>query len=139
MASNTEIEIISQKRNADRIVTVLKELVKSAICQGFGKNSYLVRDHIKYIKKIESSNDPEMHVIYTAKKLFPNEEAYLEKIEKIHAKYTDDILSNFENLYALYYQLSKEKSQRRKISKTEAENILADLLFNGPLMEANGW
>ena len=129
MAPNTEIEIVSQKRNATRVIVALKELVKSAICQGFGKNSYLVRDHIKYIKKIEDSNDPEMQIIYTAKKLFPNEEAYLEKTEKVHAKYQDDLALKFENLYAIYYQLSKEKPQRRKVSYTEAEDILAELLI----------
>ena len=128
MSSNTEIEIVSQEKYANKIIDALKALVKSAICQGFGKHSFLVRDHIKYIKKIEASNDPEMNVIYTAKKLFPNEVAYLEKIEKIHVKYNGDVLSKFEELYALYYQLSKEKPQRRKVSLTEAEDILAELL-----------
>ena len=128
MPSNTEIEIVSQEKYANKIIDALKALVKSAICQGFGKHSFLVHDHIKYIKKIEASNDPEMHVIYTAKKLFPNEVAYLEKIKKIHVKYNGDVLFKYEELYALYYQLSKEKPQRRKVSLTEAEDILAELL-----------
>ena len=115
MSSNTEIEIVSQEKYANKIIDALKALVKSAICQGFGKHSFLVRDHIKYIKKIEASNDPEMTVIYTAKKLFPNEVAYLEKIEKIHVKYNGDVLSKFEELYTLYYQLSKEKPQTQSI------------------------
>jgi hypothetical protein len=108
MASNTEIEIISPSKNADKIIDALKELVKSALCQGFTKTSFLVRDHIKYIKKIQSANDSELHVIYTAKKLFPNEGAYYEKIEKIHARYENDLLAKFEKLYELYYGLSKK-------------------------------
>ena len=128
MVSNTEVEIITQAKYADKIVDALMTLVKSAICQGFSKTSYFVQDHIKYIKRIQSNNDPEMHVIYTAKKLFPNEEAYLERIKKAHVKYKDDVLSKLEELYALYYQLSKEKPQRRKVSLTEAEDILAELL-----------
>ena len=127
MASNTEIP---QAKYANEIIYILKALVKSAICQGFSKTSFLVRDHVKYIKKIQSHNDPELHIIYTAKKLFPNEEAYLEKIEKIHAKYEGEVLSNFEELYGLYYKLSKERPQRRqKVTAVEANNILAELLI----------
>src|SRR5213082_3327701 len=129
MASNTEIEIITQEKHADKIVNALKALVKTALCNGFSKTSYLVTDHIKYIKKIQSSDNPEAYIRLTAGKLFSNELAYLEKIEKIHDKYQYDVLSQFENLYTLYYQLSKELPKRRKITSTEANDILAELLI----------
>ena len=129
MAPNTEIEIFTQEKCADKVVNALKALVKTALCNGFSKTSYLVTDHIKYIKKIESRDNPEAYIRFTARKLFPNEPAYLEKIEKIHAKYRDEVLSRFENLYALYYQLSKELPKRRKITSTETNNILAKLLI----------
>ena len=104
-------------------------MVKSALCQGFTKTSFLVRDHVKYIKKIQSANDPELHIIYAAKKLFPNEDAYYERIEKIHAKYEGELLAKFEKLYELYYGLSKRNPQRRKVTSIEADSILADLLI----------
>jgi hypothetical protein len=129
MASNTKIEIIPQAKNADKIIDALKAVVKSALCQGFTKTSFLVCDHIKYIKKIQSANDPELHIIYTAKKLFSSAEAYIEKIDKIHAKYEGDLLSNFEKLYELYFEIRNEKPQRRKIAPNEADSILADLLI----------
>jgi len=129
MALNTEIEIITQEKCANKVVNTLKALVKMALCNGFSKTSYLVTDHIKYIKKIESRDNPEAHIRFTARKLFPNEPAYLEKIKKIHAKYQDDVLSQFEDLYTLYYQLSKELPKRRKITSTEADDILAELLI----------
>ena len=119
MVSNTEIEIITQEKHADKI----------ALCNGFSKTNYLVTDHIKYIKKIHSSNNPKAYIRFTARKLFPNELAYLEKVEKIHAKYRDDVLSRFENLYTLYYQLSKELPKRHKTTSTEADDILAELLI----------
>ena len=93
MALNTGIKIITQEKYADKVVNALKELVKTALCNGFSKTSYLVTDHIKYIKKIESSDNPEAYIRFTARKLFPNEPTYLEKIKKIHAKYQDDVLS----------------------------------------------
>ena len=83
MVPNTEIEIITQEKYADKIVNALKALVKTALCNGFSKTSYLVTDHIKYIKKIKSKDNPEAYIRFTARKLFPNELAYLEKIEKI--------------------------------------------------------
>ena len=104
MAPNTEIEIFTQEKCADKVVNALKALVKTALCNGFSKTSYLVTDHIKYIKKIESRDNPEAHIRFTARKLFPNELAYLEKIKKIYAKYQNDVLSRFEDLYTLYYQ-----------------------------------
>jgi len=115
--------------NADKIVDALKAVVKSALCQGFTKTSFLVRDHIKYIKKIQSANDPELHVIYTAKKLFPNAEAYIEKINKINDKYKDDLLSSLERLYELYFEIRNEAPQRRKIAPEVADSILTDLLI----------
>lgn len=129
MSPNTEIEIITQEKHADKVVNTLKTLVKTALCNGFSKTSYLVTDHVKYIKRIQSSDNPEAYIRATARKLFPNEQAYLEKVEKIHAKYQDDVLSRFEDLYALYYQLSKELPKRHKITSTEADNILAELLI----------
>ena len=129
MVSNTEIEIITQEKHADKVVNALKALVKMALCNEFSKTNYLVTDHIKYIKRIQSSDNPEAYIRATARKIFPNDQAYLEKIEKIHAKYRDDVLSRFEDLYTLYYQLSKELPKRRKITSTEADNILAELLI----------
>src|SRR2546421_12467339 len=82
MAPNTEIEIFTQEKCADKVVNALKALVKTALCNGFSKTSYLVTDHIKYIKKIESRDNPEAHIRFTARKLFPNEPAYLEKIKR---------------------------------------------------------
>ena len=54
MALNTEIEIITQEKCADKVVNALKALVKTA----------LVTDHIKYIKKIQSSDNPEVYYVY---------------------------------------------------------------------------
>ena len=126
MASSSEI--ISQEKYAEKIIDILKALVKSAICQGFGKTNFLVRDHVKYIKKIQSANDPELHIRYTAKKLFPNEKEYYEKVQRVHTRYEGDILNHFD-VYALYYKLSKESIQRRKKTPIKTNNILVDLLI----------
>jgi hypothetical protein len=127
---NTEVEITIQKTHSIQILDALKALIVIALQEGFSKTSFLVRDHIKYVKRIQSADDPELYVIFTAKKLFPNDEAYYEKIEKIHTRYEgkQELTSLFERLYDLYYNISKEKPVRRKISSNEAEEILEELL-----------
>ena len=68
-------------------------------------------------------------VRFSVRKLFPNEEAYYERLQKVHNKYGDsDIQSKFYDLYTLYFQISQEKIERRKITSSEADNILEDLL-----------
>ena len=75
------------------------------------------------------SNDPDAMVRFSAKKLFPNEETYYERLQKVHNKYGDsDIQSKFYDLYTLYFQISQEKMERRKIYPSEANSILEDLL-----------
>ena len=69
MAPNTEIEIITQEKHVDKIVNALKALVKMTLCNEFSKTSYLVTDHIKYIKKIKSSDNPEAYIRFTARKM----------------------------------------------------------------------
>ena len=41
MASNTEIEIITQEKCTDKVVNALKALVKTALCNGFSKTNIL--------------------------------------------------------------------------------------------------
>jgi hypothetical protein len=115
---------------SQEIIGALKELIINALQEGFGKTSYLVRDHIKYIKKIQSANDPEICIKFTARKLFPTDEAYYDKIEKISAKYQDrgSLVYKFEKVYSLYYKISKDQLEMRKISSEEAEDILDELL-----------
>ena len=87
-------------------------------------------DHVKYIKKIQTADDPEGFIRYTAKKLFPNDESYNEKIRHINVKYQDklDLLSAFDKLYRLYYTLPKDEIVKRRITEEEAEKILDSLL-----------
>ena len=41
-----------ESNTIDIVIDALKAIVKSALCQGFSKTSYLVINHIKYIKNI---------------------------------------------------------------------------------------
>src|ERR1700722_13718486 len=115
---------------SNEIISALKEMIIIALQSGFNKTSYIVTDHVKYIKKIQTADDPEGFIRYTAKKLFPNDESYNEKIRHINVKYQDklDLLSAFDKLYRLYYTLPKDKIVKCRITEEEAEKILDSLL-----------
>ena len=55
------------------------------------------------------------------------------KIQLFKTEYRDDLLSNFETLYALYNKLAREavsqKKEKKTISETEADKILDELLY----------
>jgi len=114
----------------NKVIDALKAIVKSALCQGFGRTSYLVINHIKYIKNIRTADDPERYISFIAKKLFPDDVAILKRFEYIELKYKDELLFKFKELYAIYLKIAREKPpQRKNISEAEADDILAELLF----------
>ena len=85
-----------------QVIDALKAIVRSALCQGFNKSSYLVTNQIQYIKNIQTANNPEKYISSVAKKLFPDETTIIKKSEYLKSKYRDDLLSKFEELYILY-------------------------------------
>ena len=56
----------------NKVIDALRAIVKSALCQGFSKTSYLVINHIKYIKNIRTADDSKRYISFIAKKLFPD-------------------------------------------------------------------
>ena len=124
-----------QTNTVNEVKDALIAIVRSALCQGFNKSSYLVTNHIQYIKNIQTANKPERYIISVAKKLFPDEKTIIEKSNYLKQKYRDDLLSKFETLYALYNKIAREAvSQKRDgyakktISEDEANEILDELL-----------
>lgn len=122
---------MTESNTVNKVVDALKAIIKSALCQGFSTTSYLVTNHIKYIKNIQSAGNPERYILYSAKKLFPNNEAITKKDEYIKAKYHGNLLQRFEELYTLYQNIITQEATmiKRTISETEADDILAELLF----------
>jgi hypothetical protein len=122
------------------IIDALKAIIKSALCQGFNPTSYLVTNHIRYIKSIQSANNPKRYIYYTAKKLFPTDEngkAIAKKFEYIRERYHGDLLQRFEELYTLYQNIIQENKDtivKKPISNIEADKILEDLLTNQDIM-----
>jgi hypothetical protein len=123
-----------ESTTVNKVIDALKAIVKSALCQGFSKTNYLITNHIQYIKNIKTANDPERYILSVAKKLFPDEEAIINKSKYLKQKYRDDLLSKFEELYEIYYKIARDQRDQKKmvrtISESEANNILEDLLWD---------
>ncbi|GBB97144.1 hypothetical protein RclHR1_29270003 [Rhizophagus clarus] len=116
------------------IIEALKNVILAGLRDGYSKESYLIKNHVNYIKKIESANNPEGYIHYTAKKLLPNKESHAEKVAMIRAKYSHnpDLAFKIIKVYDLYNRIPKEVPPRRKLNENEAEDILAELLSNKP-------
>src|SRR5215469_15499149 len=93
--TNKHPSTISPETYISKIIDALKAVILTALQEGYSKESYLVKNHVYYIKKIESANNPEGYIRYTAKKMLPEKEmlpegnrrSYAKKIAEIQAKY----------------------------------------------------
>ncbi|UZO26397.1 uncharacterized protein OCT59_018624 [Rhizophagus irregularis] len=81
-ASHNQFTIVSDE-TVLKIIRALKDTIVVALVSGFSKTSYLVQDHVKYIKRIQTANSPVSYVKFVARKLFPDNAAYTAKIAKI--------------------------------------------------------
>ena len=112
------------------VIDALRAIVKSALCQGFSETSYLVINHIKYIKNIWTADDLKRYISFIAKKLFLDEVVTSKKFEYIELKYKNTFLFRFQKLYTIYLRLAQEDLlQRKNISEAKADNILVELFF----------
>ncbi|UZO02962.1 uncharacterized protein OCT59_023375 [Rhizophagus irregularis] len=116
-----------------KIIRALKDTIVVALVSGFSKTSYLVQDHVKYIKRIQTAKSPVSYVKFVARKLFPDNAAYTAKIAKIRESYKNKqaLLDKLEALFELYYNVTKDSltgPPKRAVTMNEAEKTLAELL-----------
>jgi len=144
MSTYTELASIDNSRfESDKtileIIDALKDIVIIALMSGFSKTSYLVQDHVKYIKRIKTAKSPISYVKFVARKLFPGDkeardQAYAAKIAKVRESYKNKpaLLPKFEALFVLYYDLIKDSASedipKNAVTWNDAEKTLAELL-----------
>ncbi|GES85571.1 hypothetical protein GLOIN_2v1875369 [Rhizophagus clarus] len=105
------------------------KIIREALRFRYKKDSKLVSEYVGYVKNLRQSDEPEEYIKSTAIMLFPNEDAYNRKMGKYRKWYQSkkDFLASIENLYSLFYTISKEKRPmaEEEISKT-IEELIAD-------------
>ena len=115
--------------DAKDIHVALVALVKQAIRQKYSKTSKVVKEHCEYARKLTGANHPDKFAKYVAKKIFPDEEKYNNKISYYRKYYKGDLLTKIEELYALYYELAQEdtKAIEKAVTEDELDELADDL------------
>ncbi|RHZ67235.1 hypothetical protein Glove_302g43 [Diversispora epigaea] len=92
-------------------------------------NSQIIKDYATYIKNLRNAENKDKYIKYTAITLFPNEEAYNRRMTKYRKWYQNkrEFLVSVENLYNLYFTLSKEM---RPMTETEIEEAIKEVLID---------
>jgi hypothetical protein len=105
------------------------QIIREALRLRYKKDSKLVSEYVCYVKNLRQSVNPEEYIKSTAIMLFPNEDAYNKKMGKYRKWFQNkkDLLASIENLYSLFYTISKEERPKteEEISKT-MEELFAD-------------
>ena len=115
-----------------KITEALRDLARTALQEGYSIKSYTVGSHIKYLKNIQTARNPEAYIRSIARKAFPDEETYNGKLARARELYKgkEALVSKFETLYKLYYNLPKgTPNVWNKLSAEEADKVLDELLF----------
>src|SRR3954464_7316788 len=105
------------------------QVIREALRLRYKKDSKLVSEYAGYVKNLRQSDDPEDYIKSTAIMLFPNEDLYNRKMARYRKWYQNkkDLLASIENLYSLFYTISKEERPmaEEEISRT-IEELIAD-------------
>ena len=112
-----------------RIEEAQLQVIREALRIRYKKDSKLVSEYVGYVKNLRQSDDPEEYIKSTAIMLFSNEEAYNRKMGRYRKWYQSkkDLLASIENLYSLFYIISKEERPiAEEIIDKTIEELIAD-------------
>ena len=125
-ASDIPASHISWKRIEEAQIRIIREALRLR----YKKDSKLVSEYAGYVKNLRQSDDQEEYIKSTAIMLFPNEDAFNRKMTRYRKWYQNkkDLLASIENLYSLFYSISKEERPmaEEEIDKT-IEELIADV------------
>ncbi|CAI2200358.1 12092_t:CDS:1, partial [Funneliformis geosporum] len=103
------------------------KIIRKALSIHYKKDSKLVTEYVNYVKILRQEENPDEYIKSTAIILFPNEDAFERRMSRYRKWHQGkkELLASIENLYNLYYTLSKEERPRteEEISKTIEELI----------------
>jgi hypothetical protein len=108
------------------IETALVNVVKAGIFHNYKKSSKLMQDYKGYRAELKNADDKEIHIRRIACMIFPDEEAYTQKMARYRRWYANKkrLLKAIEELYELYYNLAKEEMLTEEQIENEAEDFL---------------
>ncbi|GES90956.1 hypothetical protein GLOIN_2v1875369 [Rhizophagus clarus] len=122
-ASDIPASHISWKRIEEAQIRIIREALRLR----YKKDSKLVSEYAGYVKNLRQLDDQEEYIKSTAIMLFPNEDAYNRKMARYRKWYQNkkDLLASIENLYSLFYSISKEE---RPMAEEEIDKTIEELI-----------
>ncbi|RHZ65060.1 hypothetical protein Glove_319g3 [Diversispora epigaea] len=122
-------DVMTQDITWKMIESAQIKIMREAFNQRYKKDSQIIRDYATYIKNLRNAENKDEYIKYTAITLFPNEEAYNRRMARYRKWYQNkrELLVSVENLYNLYFSLSKEV---RPMTETEIEEAIEEVLFD---------
>ncbi|CAG8588438.1 3530_t:CDS:2 [Funneliformis mosseae] len=95
------------------------KVIKTALRKGKKYNN-LAKNYGEYLKKLRAEKNLNDYIKIVTVKIFSNEEAYTLRLENYRKKYMDnDLYANLEELYELYYDITKEENRERSDNEIE--------------------
>ncbi|RHZ89308.1 hypothetical protein Glove_16g166 [Diversispora epigaea] len=112
----------------ERCTTQIK-IIKEAFRLRYKKDSKHISEYAGYVKNLCNAENQDEYIKYTAITLFPNDEAYNKRMPRYRKWYQSkkELLTSVEDLYNLYYKLSKKD---RPMTETEIEEAVEDVLID---------
>ena len=103
------------------------KIIKEAFRLRYRKDSKLISEYAGYVKNLRNAENKDEYIKYTAITLFPNEEAYNKRMTRYRKWFQGkkELLAGIENLYNLYYELSKRE---RPMTEAEIDEATEDIL-----------
>src|SRR6185369_569822 len=122
-------ELLTQDITWKIIESAQIKIIKEAFRLRYRKDSKLISEYAGYVKNLRNAENQDEYIKYTAITLFPNDEAYNKRMTRYRKWYQGkkELLTSVEDLYNLYYELSKKD---RPMTETEIEEAVEDVLID---------
>ena len=120
-------ELLTQNITWRMIELAQIKIIKEAFRLRYRKDSKLISEYASYVKNLRNSENKDEYIKYTAITLFPNEEVYNKRMSRYRNWFHNkkELLLTIENLYNLYYELSKRE---RPMTEAEIDEATEDIL-----------
>jgi hypothetical protein len=105
------------------------KIIDDALRARYKKDSKFIKEYVGYVKKLRKEEKPNEYIRTISMMLFPNEDAYNKRMDRYRRWYEGkkELLASVEDLYSLYYKLSKEE---RIMTEDDVNNVRDNLLNN---------
>ena len=121
-------EVKSSKPTWQDIEKAIVVIVQAGVFYKKKKNEKFMQNYKKRYTELHQAEDPDIYILDNAKRIFPNEEKYIEMKNQYQEwyKYKNEpkILQGILKLNDLYYQLAKDHFATNEEIEEEADDFL---------------